>query len=325
MGKQNWKPVLVGIDASSEAQEAARFGWKLAQATGAQLVLVHAVREFWIPFADEQLGERTGEIRRALLDTARAQVTTILADSVPTEVQERMIVRFGRAPLVLRQAAEELGAGLVILGGKHHSVLDRWTGGSTSHNSVRTLGLPVLVVAKAADQVPRRIMVAVDVSQAAGATIATAERYAATFGAELKVLSVIEPPVVLPEVTPPFETADFYAMAEEALEQRVWPQVHTTAERVVRYGQPVESILREAHEWNADLVIVGSHGKGWGERLMLGSVTERLLSHLPTSLLVIPAKAERVVTETVPEMPVKAKARTPRKPKRGGALAKSAR
>lgn len=323
MEKTGWKPVLVGVDASSEAKDAARFGWKLAQVTGAQLVLVHAVREFWIPFADEQLGERTAEIRRALLDTARAQVTAMLADSVPAEVQERMIVRFGRAPVVLRQAAEELGAGLVILGGKHHSVLDRWTGGSTSHNSVRTLGLPVLVVAQQSDRVFRRIMVAVDISQAATMTIAAAARYASKFGAELKVLSVIEPPVVLPEVTPAFATEEFYTMSEQALEQQVWPLVHMPAEKVVRYGQPVESILREAHEWNADLVIVGSHGKGWGERLMLGSVTERLLSHLPTSLLVIPTKVERVMSETVPAMPAKATPPRPRKAKR--ALDKSAR
>jgi nucleotide-binding universal stress UspA family protein len=323
MNKPGWKPVLVGVDASNEAQAAARFGWKMAQHTGAQLVLVHAVREYWIPFADEELGERTGEIRRALLDTARSQVAALLADCVPAEVLERMIVRFGRAPAVLRLVAEELGAGIAILGGKHHSVLDRWTGGSTSHNSVRTLGIPVLVVTKHADQAIRRILVAVDVSQAAAATISAAERYTATFGAVLKVLSVIEPPVILPEVTPPFATSEFYELTEQALEQRIWPLVHAPAEKVVRYGQPVESILREATEWGADLVIVGSHGKGWGERLMLGSVTERLLSHLPTSLLVVPARGERVVTETVPAMPAKVKAPRARKPKR--VLAKSAR
>ena len=309
MAKPSWKPILVGVDTSTEAQAAARYGRLLAEATGAQLFLIHAVHESWVPFADEELGERTGEIRQALLDTARLQVRTALEASLPPEFMDRLIVRFGRAPIVLRQVVEELSAGLVILGGKHHSVLDRWTGGSTSHNSVRTLEVPVLVITKPADHPFRRILVAVDISRAATVTVATAERYAAAFGAELKVLSVIEPPVILPEVTPPFATADFYAMSEEALDQRIWPLLHAGSEKVVRYGQPVESILREAHEWNADLVIVGSHGKGWGERLMLGSVTERLLSHLPTSLLVVPAHGERHATETVPKMPAKAKAK----------------
>ncbi len=47
-------------------------------------------------------------------------------------------------------------------------------------------------------------------------------------------------------------------------------------------------IRREAAEWPADLLVVGSHGKGWGTRMLVGSVTEQLISYLPTSLLVVP-------------------------------------
>jgi len=34
--------------------------------------------------------------------------------------------------------------------------------------------------------------------------------------------------------------------------------------------------------------VVGSHGKGWVDRLLIGSTTERLLNRLPTSLLIVP-------------------------------------
>ena len=63
------------------------------------------------------------------------------------------------------------------------------------------------------------------------------------------------------------------------------------AERLVRYGRPVETLLREATTWQADLLVVGSHGRGWAERVLVGSVTERLLNHLPTSLVVVPVGA----------------------------------
>jgi nucleotide-binding universal stress UspA family protein len=66
-------------------------------------------------------------------------------------------------------------------------------------------------------------------------------------------------------------------------------------ERLVRYGGAVETILREALDWRADLLVVGSHGKGWAERLLVGSVTERLLNHLPTSLLVVPTPRAAVL------------------------------
>lgn len=59
-------------------------------------------------------------------------------------------------------------------------------------------------------------------------------------------------------------------------------------ERIIRYGQVVEVISQEASEWHADVLVVGSHGRGWAERMLVGSVTERLLNHLPTSVLVVP-------------------------------------
>ena len=44
----------------------------------------------------------------------------------------------------------------------------------------------------------------------------------------------------------------------------------------------------EAARWEADLVVVGSHGGGWAHRMLIGSSTERLLNLLPASLLVVP-------------------------------------
>jgi nucleotide-binding universal stress UspA family protein len=59
-------------------------------------------------------------------------------------------------------------------------------------------------------------------------------------------------------------------------------------DRVMRRGVAAEIIAAEAATWSADVVVVGSHGKGWVERLLVGSATERLLALLPASLLVVP-------------------------------------
>ena len=47
-------------------------------------------------------------------------------------------------------------------------------------------------------------------------------------------------------------------------------------------------LVDEAVEWDADLIVAGSHGKGFLERMLLGSTTQELLYRLPTSLLVVP-------------------------------------
>ena len=189
------------------------------------------------------------------------------------------------------QAVADLGAELVVLGGKHHSALGRWLGGSTSLNVARTTDVPLLVAAGSPATI-RRVLVAVDQSGAARPTLRTAERCARLFGAELRALSVLEPLPVTPGVTQPYETGEYYAMSEELLKRDVWSLIRTPGvERIVRYGMAVETILREATEWGTDLLVVGSHGKGWAKRMLVGSVTERLLNLLPTSLLVVPVAA----------------------------------
>ena len=136
------------------------------------------------------------------------------------------------------------------------------------------------------------MLVAVDLSQAAGPTLRTAERYARMFGAKLRALSVLEPLPVVPGLTQSYETGEYYAMSEELLNRDVWSLIHTPGvEQIVRYGMAVETILREATEWRADLLVVGSHGKGWAKRMLVGSVTERLLNHQPTALIVVPTAA----------------------------------
>src|SRR5256884_5855587 len=64
-------------------------------------------------------------------------VTGVQTCALPILV-DNMAVRLGRAPVALRQAVADLGAELVVLGGKHHSALGRWLGGSTSLNVART-------------------------------------------------------------------------------------------------------------------------------------------------------------------------------------------
>lgn len=281
------RPIVVGVDASPEAAGAAALGYHLARKTGAPCHLVHAVRDMWTTFAAVEVPDRTYELNRAAREHARDQVAAALKGSVPDELIDRMTVQLGRAAVVLQDVATALGAGLLVLGGKHHTVLGRWLGGSTSLNVVRSAKIPVLVTAKSPLGI-QRVMVALDFSPAAEPAVDSAERWAEVFGADLRALSVLEPLPTVPEM-PAVDPAAYYALSEEYLERDVWPLItRADTERVVRHGMVVETLLRESTEWHADLLVVGSHGKNWAQRVVLGSVTEQLLNHLPTSLLVVP-------------------------------------
>lgn len=54
-------------------------------------------------------------------------------------------------------------------------------------------------------------------------------------------------------------------------------------------GHPAQAIVDRAEKWQADLIVVGSHGRGFWGRL-LGSVSDGVAHHAPCSVLVVRSK-----------------------------------
>jgi nucleotide-binding universal stress UspA family protein len=295
----SWKPIVAGVDASSEAAASAAFAWRLAQRAGTICHLVHATRDAWAALTAADLPERFGELDFFLLQQAREQVAQSLGLALPAEVISGLKVVHGRPPIVLNDAVAQCGGGMVVVGGKHHSTLGRWFGGSTSHNMVRAAAVPVLVTAGQPREI-QRILVSVDLSPAARPTLALAERFAVLMNATLRAVSVMEPLPLVPEA-PPVDMHEFYRMWEDMLKRDVWPLLRTPGvQTTIRHGNVVETLLQEVRDWQADLLVVGSHGKNLAQRMLLGSVTEQLLDHLPTSLLVEPIAAQQAEMTAVP-------------------------
>ena len=59
--------------------------------------------------------------------------------------------------------------------------------------------------------------------------------------------------------------------------------------RIVAKGNPGEEILRKAYESNSDLVVLGRIGRSGLERMMLGSVAEKVVRHARIPVLIVPA------------------------------------
>lgn len=56
-------------------------------------------------------------------------------------------------------------------------------------------------------------------------------------------------------------------------------------------GQPKRVIPEEAESWGADLVVIGSHGYGFWNRLLLGSVSQAVVSHAKCSVEIVKPRA----------------------------------
>ena len=285
------QPIVAGVDGSLESVAAASAACLLAEAAGVSCQLVHAANDVNAALAFAGTGVVTETLQLAELSRARAEVAASLRERVPAAAIHGMVVSTGGTADVLQAVVRETDAALLVLGGKHHSKLGRWLGGSTVQHVVRRLTVPLLVTAGEIRPHPR-VMVAVDPSYAALPTARVAVAFAQLLGSPLRALHVIDPAPAIAELPRDW--------SREIIERDVWPAIPLVEQgKVMREGDPFETIVTEAAAWRADIIVVGSHGKGWVDRLLIGSVTENLLNNLPCAVLVVPVPAPQR-KETVP-------------------------
>lgn len=143
-----------------------------------------------------------------------------------------------------------------------------------------------------------KIMLATDGSAFSEAAVNHLCRRVLRPGDELKVVSAVEPMAHV--VGAPFGVVDEYyqnAMRErndrsaeiadrtEAAIHAAVPGVSVTHE--VLLGSPARAIVEDAEKFRADLIVVGSHGAGFWERMFIGSVSQTVVSQAPCSVLVV--------------------------------------
>lgn len=116
---------------------------------------------------------------------------------------------------------------------------------------------------------------------------------------EIRIISAAEPLFVASE---PFAVSAEYARevdsaalekAKDAVSQAEssirdsYPDLGVGLTTKVVKGGPAQAIVAEAEEWGADLIIMGSHGYGFWQRALLGSVSNSVVHHAPCSVLVV--------------------------------------
>ena len=108
------------------------------------------------------------------------------------------------------------------------------------------------------------------------------------YGAQLYVVHVVTPPVVVyGEGVLPVEPAAYQAELRETLTRlhAVEPEVRVL-HRLVE-GQPVDEILRLAKEIGCDLIVMGTHGRTGFGRMLMGSVAEKVVRTAPCPVVTV--------------------------------------
>jgi nucleotide-binding universal stress UspA family protein len=158
-----------------------------------------------------------------------------------------------------------------------------------------------------------KVIIAIDGSECSLAALESVVDRPWPQDAEFLVLSVVEPPTPgyaewHTSYVPYLDEAqkELVKEVQELVTERVaflrreFP--HNSVEGKVIEGNIRDAIVREATDWNADFIVLGSHGRRGFQKFLLGSVAEAVVSRAPCSVEIIrtPAyRAEKLEQEKV--------------------------
>jgi nucleotide-binding universal stress UspA family protein len=278
--------ILVGYDGSPDARRAARWALDEAARSGAPVEFFYAYEwPCYMPpaaMAPAQAVWPGADIDQAIEDRV-ADIAISAATSHPAVPVSTLIERGPAAATLIERSA---GAGLVVLGSRGHSAVAGLLGSVTVAVTAGAHCPVVVVRGKPAPREP--IVVGVDHSESALHALAFAFEQAAARDVALHVIRAWMPPAFDPNRSRgPMDVV----MADErqALSELVgrwrekFPAVHATEK--VLFAHPAHALAEASMD--AQLVVVGTRGRGAFRGTLLGSVSQHLLHHAESSVAVI--------------------------------------
>ena len=275
---------------------------RLARWFGAKITLLHVIPPAVPTSVDMGYLPAPAGIGEAVRKEKLEELQRFVAANDHHGIAVETLCREGDAAREIRAAVRDTGADLIVMGTHGRSGLGRLVLGSVTEAMLTDSPVPVLTVHRdfaGGKGLFRQILCAADASEWSAGTIAFAIEIAAEDALHLTVLNVIED---LPETRA--WAQGHYAMREveslhEDLEraavaelQKLIPdeaRVSCRLEEHVRFGRPDREIQRVAAEEGADLIVMGTHGRGALDRALFGSTLRRVVRAATCPVAVFPA------------------------------------
>ncbi|KRD45291.1 hypothetical protein ASE38_15090 [Cellulomonas sp. Root930] len=284
------RAIVVGYDGSAHAADA--LTWAAREAARARLPLriVYVARTVVDGYvvSDRPLDLSTQVGGQVLADAVERVHAVAPAIELATQVDERESVA-----AALTDASEH--AHLLVVGSRGRGGVAGLLLGSVSVTVVAHAHCPVVVVRRhaeaAAPSSPRPIVVGVDGSATSARAVDVAFDQASRRGAPLVAVHAWELPSVIGPVPPwmPEEVEELRVAERVVLSESLaghaerYPDVQVRA--IVRRGAPAYVVLTAADD--AELLVVGSRGRGGFRGLLLGSVSQTVLHHATCPVMVV--------------------------------------
>ena len=302
--KTAFHSILVPVDGSTLAEAAVPYALTLAERARSKVQFVFVYQDRLplepVEWAWQYLLQLTAAARERL------------GDSVSSALLH------GPVAANLVKQARKIGADLVIMTTHGRGGLERAWLGSVTDQLIRRIGIPVMVIrpadgVAAPDVQPSEILVPLDGSTLAETALQPAAALARLWDAELTVVQIVYPdPIVaepgraVPETSIQELTAIARASAEEyvrlAAERLRGSGVKASGMALMATDGPAQQLRELARPGQVSLIAIATHGRGGIRRLVLGSVTDKLVRTAEVPVLVVPpAPRTRPARQAKPE------------------------
>lgn len=294
--------VLVPVDGSNFAEHALPYALGIARQTGAtlHLALVHVPAEAVSPTYPLSEAIEAHQLEQRGHETA--YLDGLIERLEPSGVKIRPALLSGRVAVALEKYVEEAGIDLVVMSTHGRGGLQRAWLGSTADSLLRHCMIPLLLarptegtreIGPGSEREIHRIVAALDGSETAETALRDALDLGITRDASVTLIHVLQPAsgVATPYVPQAIQISNgemesrqrHMASYLESIARGDALKGRSCRIRVeVDYG-PAPAILELAEEVDADLIVVGTHGRGGLRRLILGSVADKVIrgTHRP--------------------------------------------
>ncbi len=290
------RQILVGNSLGGESDDVMQAALRIGRGVHAPVHVVHAFEppvpmgppeEAWV--FQRELEEK---LRSELAASLHRQMDRLELAKVDGSSAE---LKTGNPYRVLEETAREEDPSLVVVGSAVDGVRMWRALGSTADRLLRRVPSPVLVVAPGSNFPPKRVLFAIDFSDVSAGSLRAAGALLKAAGIQPEWQQVVFVLDGIEARSLSQFTAEQVAMfASERLERFVTEHGHDLGESVHRkvlLGSPREALLAQIALERPDLVVLGTHGRGGLDRLLLGSVAAAVLRVSPCNTLVVPPEA----------------------------------
>ncbi|MDB4907426.1 MAG: putative universal stress protein [Gemmatimonadetes bacterium] len=216
---------------------------------------------------------------------ARAQVARVLGEEPDLPVQLQLAS--GDPASTIGATAGELGAELIVAGIGRHALSDRLLGAEVALKLVHLGVAPVFCVAEHAMSLASRVLIATDFSRWSDDSARLALQY--LHPSATVYLAHVQPGAIgAPGLSMGAPAPDYVEDGFARLERHFEAPPTMKFERLLLRGDAAPELIAFAKAARIDLIVSGSHGLGVMGRILMGSVSTRLVRGAPCSVFVAP-------------------------------------